>query len=310
MDAAKARAAMKDMAKRLARLGVADEIALGLPLRLTASSWLFEAEQGGAPVILKRVLGDGAADTVHGMQAELDRVSEIFGDGDCRANRCLQAWPEEGLILLSHAPGVRLSDAIAAAAPENRARLLQHAGRWLHRLTDARVREIGFGPRKWLQKLADPQALPLRPVDRGRLARLRASLTAQAPRLRGLPVRQAATHGDYVGINCHYHDGAIYGLDMQGEVWLAVARDVARFLVWQTLHDHAPAGPTRAGLRGEDVGAFLSSGVLPDTEQSTVLPFFIGVDLHRRFTEAPADAAHLVRARAAIDAYLNEYPGG
>ena len=307
MDETQARAAMTQMADLIARVDGAEDLRLGLPLRMTASSWLFEAAWRGDPVVVKRIPGPDAPGTIRAMRTELDRIARIFGDGDCQANRCLAAWPETGLIVLSHAPGARLSDCIAIAPPEERDRLLRHAGEWLRRLTAARQRDIGFGPRKWIQKLRGPGDLDLSPAQRGLLARLRHDLERQAPHLRGTSVRQAATHGDYVGINAHYHQGVIHGVDMAGESWLAVARDVARFLVWQTLHDPAPTPSRWCGLRAGDVSSFLSSGVLQDRETAAVLPFFIGIDLHRRMSEALDDAAR-PRARAAIAAYLSDPP--
>jgi len=96
----------------------------------------------------------------------------------------------------------------------------------------------------------------------------------------------------------------IYGVDIQGECWMAVAREAARFLVWQQLHDGLNTPETSFGINSPDWKAFLSGNLLQDTEKRTTLPFFIGEQLFNRFVEDYDTPTVQSQGRIAIAAYL------
>ncbi|MEL6782786.1 MAG: hypothetical protein AAFO51_10435, partial [Pseudomonadota bacterium] len=247
------------------------------------------------------------AHTVRSLKGELDRLETIFGTGDCQANRCLAAWPEDGVAVLSFAPGTRLDLKIAKAKGQARVKLLAHSGRWLATYTTARRRDATFGPGYWIKRSSARDHSAINAEDQALLDQLITALHHQNDRVKGCPVLQAASHGDYVGMNAHYHRGVICGVDIQGEYWGALAREAARFLVWQQIHDADRPTNRTHGLLADDVRAFLSSGVLPAPEHETTVPFFVGEQLYGRFVEDYRRTDIRENARAAITAYLAQH---
>jgi hypothetical protein len=121
--------------------------------------------------------------------------------------------------------------------------------------------------------------------------------------LAGAPFTRAATHGDFVAINAHLDGGRIIGVDVQGEAWLPLARDIARFLVWQQIKDPAP-GPLRHGIAAQDFQAFLAAPLLSGEEVETILPFFIGLGLVQRLAEQPEGSAYALNGVIALKSWL------
>ncbi|MFL4470742.1 hypothetical protein ACERZ8_12930 [Tateyamaria armeniaca] len=277
-------------------------------LKVTDKSWVFAAQINGKKVVVKRFLEQNAEHTVRSLKGELDYLETVFGDGDCQANRCLMSWPKDGVVVLSFVPGSRLGDKIAASRGPKRRALMAHSAKWLATYTAPRRRDSTFGPRFWIKQLLGKDLSHIdTPADLQLLRDLIDALRSQRDRVMGSPVVQAATHGDFVGINAHYHAGVIYGVDIQGECWLAIAREAARFLVWLQVHD--PNRPERrhAGIDADDWTAFLSVGVLPAAEHETTLPFFVGEQLYGRYVESYERQDIRENTRAAIEAYISSY---
>lgn len=276
-------------------------------LKVTERSWVFSAQVNDEKVVVKRILGKDAPHTVQRLKDELDYLETVFPAGKLQANRCRHAWPDEGLVILSFAPGRRLGDAIAMASGQARHDLLKQSGEWLKQYCAARSLNRTFWPGSSIRKLA---AKPLEPIalddDKRVLQRLFADLRRQAKDVKGVPFVQAATHGDFVGINAHYHEGTIYGVDIQGQCWLAVARDIARFLVWQQIHDSSRPLVRQYGICADDLQSFLSSNILGLEEQQTTLPFFIGTQLYSRFVHEYDRDDMRDNTRSAIVSYLGE----
>lgn len=259
-------------------------LVLGEPLKVSEKSWVFTALLEGRRVVVKRLLQDNSADLVLRLKRELTYLETVFPHGDFDANRCLFAWPEDGIVILSFAEGPQLGDAIALATGAARHQLLYQSGAWLKHYCATRTIERPFWPGQAMRKLAAKSlASVTAEADRKLLARLMANLRLRARATRGTPFVRAATHGDFVGINAHVSHGIICGVDIQGECWVAIARDVARFLVWLQIHDPIPPRAHRFGIRAEDVAAMLDSGVLDPGEHDTTLPFFIGTQFFSRF---------------------------
>ena len=276
-------------------------------LRLKPQSAVFLVRINEEKVVVKVFREDGAAARIGEMKAELDHLADVFGDGPSQANRFLGGWPEAGVAVLSHAPGVRLSEKLAATTGAARLRLMAQAGAWLRDYTASRQRVSTFGPRFWMRQMMErPPGPGTGPDDRARLAGLIGSVRAQLGRVQGEPVLQAATHGDYVSINAHYHRGVITGVDIQGECWMAVARDAARFLVFEQVHSSTRPEARWLGLDHAQAEAFLSCGVLPDVEKATTLPIFVAEQLHGRLIDVQGRHVLVENARAAIDAFLED----
>ncbi len=267
-------------------------------LKIGASSRVFAGQYGELPAVLKWFQTENAAQIVTDAQTELAAVAPRLSTGPLQINRCLLARPDLGLLVLSNAPGERLTGVIAAAPPAERAALMQQAGAWLTAYIGPRHRTADFGPGYWLKRLSSRQ-IPL--LDEGLLTTLMDSLTDMATDLRGARVTQAATHGDFAAINLHYADGVMTGIDVQGTAWLPVARDIAKFLAWSTIHCPAP-GPSLCGVPRADFAAILTGKALPLSEVETILPFFIGTQLYGRLLE---NHRHSTRGDITRQAILN-----
>ncbi len=274
-------------------------------LKVTEKSWVFKAKINGERVVIKRFFEGDFSHTVRSLKGELDFLERAFDDNRYQANRCLYSWPETGIVILSFVPGKRLGDKIAESTGGERWRLLKQSGEWLRQYCSFRQRDSTFGPGFWVKQVASKSTDHISSKeDRRLLDSLLASLRDQVEKVKGAPVVQAATHGDFVGINTHFHRGTIYGVDIQGECWLAVAKEAARFLVWLQIHDSSRAGDRRHGIHLGYIDAFLESDVLNAGEQTTTLPFFVGEQLYGRFVEGYDREDIRDNTRSAIEMYL------
>lgn len=274
-------------------------------LKVSDQSWVASARINGEKVVVKRFLQGDLAQRIQGLKGELDYIETVFGDSNCQANKCLMAWPDEGVVVLSFAPGQRLGDKISTSSGRKRQQLLGHSGEWLARYTAPRQRDSSFGPAFWVKKLRKIDISHINdPADRDLVKQLIAAMESQIKTLRGCAVVQAATPGDYVGINAHYHKGVIYGVDIQGKSWFPIAKEAARFLVWMQIHDLDLPEQRQSGVAQIDWDAFLGSGVLSEAEQRTTLPFFVGEQLYERYVENYHRKAIRQNSRAVIESYL------
>lgn len=273
-------------------------------LKLGRGRAVFAARHEGRPVIVKRFEGDGAADQVRRLQAELSLLQGHMAEGPYRMMACLRALPEAGIAVLSQVPGRPVSEAMANSDTAGRAALVTAAVGWLNHYSGTRRRAGTLGPRHWIRRCA---ALPLDelPAPTRALAQdLLRALRDEAPRLRGTPVIQAAVHGDFVPFNIFAQgapgaDLTLWGIDVQGEAWMALARDAARFLNWTQTHcwPEAPA-PAHHGLAPDLWQAFTAARLLPEAEHGTALRFFLGEMALTRLAETPGHEGRQAAARA------------
>jgi len=278
------------------------------PLKVSRFACVFSVRVNGENVVVKQFFKATADQTVRKLKSELDYIEALFGDGDCQANTCRMAWPSEGIVMLSFAPGPRLGDVLSELEGDERRDLLNHSGRWLARYTAPRRHEGSFSPNFWIKRLRKKNLDGITdPADLAHLKQLLHAMEAQAQTIKGCPIIHAATHNDFVGINAHYKDGIIYGVDIQGETWHPTAKDAARFLVWLQIHNRTQPQNRRSGICQNDWDAFLSSNVISASEQETTMPFLIGDQLYRRYISEYARPRKRKNATAAITAYLDEH---
>ncbi|MFV0411076.1 MAG: hypothetical protein ACK5LJ_15670 [Paracoccus sp. (in: a-proteobacteria)] len=276
-------------------------------LRETGQARVYRASLDGAPIIIKRFTTKDAAQIVVRAKTELDHLEQVFGDSEYQANRCILALPDKGIIVLSFAPGQRLDDEIGRLSGQARADVLAQSGRWIMKYAEGRTRTSTFAPGYWIRKLESlPKGHIDAPEDLDLPDRLLQALRLAAKPLGGTSALKAAVHSDFVGMNALYHEGVLYGVDIQGECWMAMSRAVGRFLVWQQVHDDTDGMSRRFGLDREDWRAFMSGDVLSELEQSTTLPFFIGVELYARFISEYRRKRIRSNCRLAIEAFLSE----
>jgi hypothetical protein len=287
-------------ALRAATLGV-PELQIDSCRNQKPDSAVFFGRLAGTPVVIKQFPTDGPA-RVAAMKAELDHVTALMAGTPHRINPCLMVLPQLGAIVLGHAGDLRLSDALKMAAG-NRATLMAQAGDWLATYVGLRRRTESFRPKRWLARMEE--AALAQGLDRQAplIRKAARALRQMGWRLAGAPFTRAATHGDFVAINAHLDGGRIIGVDVQGEAWLPLARDIARFLVWQQIKDPAP-GPLCHGIAAQDFHAFLSAPLLAGEEVETILPFFIGLGLVQRLAEQPEGSASALNGATALKAWL------
>lgn len=271
------------------------------------------AQLSGAKVVIKHYLHSEARNQVLRAQKELDALSKRMCAAPYRINECVAAFPELGIIALSFVPGLRLDDAIRRADLKQRSALIELSGGWLRAYTEFRTEvSPSFSPGWWIRKRSETDISMLSATDQELFNLVLKSLRERAPSLRGSSVMKAAVHGDYVSINAHYHEGTLYGVDVQGEAWRPIVDDVAKFLVWtQTQTPLEPSVATvemvyRAGVAEPDFTAFLASGVLPEGEIPSLLPFFIGLQMLERIVTYQRDPLALSRLHQMATRFLAE----
>ncbi len=270
-------------------------------LKLSPIAAVLLARLGGEKVIVKRHFGPNAAQVVQNAKAELDFLAQTMAVGPLQINRCLRALPEYGLIVLNHVKGRPIRDVIAEAGPAKRQKLLRQAGEWLALYTAPRRRASVFGPGFWVNQACDQDIGGLPGNVQTAVVALRQALARRAEAHAGHPIIHAATHGDFVPTNAIFAKGVMTGIDVQGESWQAISRDVARFL--QTVRP-----PDRAqmiyGVALQDWQAFHQSGALPPAEIDTTLPFFIGAIMHDRLISKVDDDEYIGLLQPRIDNYV------
>lgn len=275
-------------------------------LKVSEKAWVFAGRIKREPVVIKRFFEENAHHTVRSLKGELDYMSNALGDGPFRVNRCLHAWPEAGTVVLSYAPGQRIYDEICKSEGKTRDKLMHAGGGWLNAYAAPRHRITKFGPRFWLTQLeARPRHL-LTPEGNALFDTARAKLSRLAQITAGSPVTQAASHGDYSGINVMYDKGIVTGVDIQGECWLALAKDAALFVVWQSQYDPRSSGSRIYGIDGADYDAFFTAMPLLADEHLTTVPFFIGLQAMHRFLDSMAQGKVHIKAARLLAAYVSD----
>ncbi len=124
-------------------------------LKVTENTNVFVAHINNEKAVIKQFKHDNASNTVKNLKQELDYISERMGSGNLQVNKCLHAFPEEGIAVLSFAEGRRLGDVIEESSPSKRMQLVKKSGKWLKKYTRTRRRAARFGPLHWYNLLQD-----------------------------------------------------------------------------------------------------------------------------------------------------------
>ena len=252
-------------------------------IKTSPDSDVFVAMVDETKVVIKKFHAKTADTRVREMKAELDFATQKMATGRNQINQCLHIVPDSGIAVLSFVPGEKVSVLIKRADAETRAKLISHSAQWLREYTLPR-RELGaFGPWHWIRQLRKIDTLAVtHPDDLELLSALLTVLEQRAGQIAKCDVMRAAGHGDFAGINLHYHDDVMYGVDIQTQSWYATANEAARYLVFLQIHNSAIFDETRFGIAQNDWVAFHDACLIGEIEQQTTLPFFIGVHLYRR----------------------------
>ena len=256
----------------------------------------------GENVAVKRFT-DGSPDkTVESLVAELDMVAPRMSSGKNRVNLCRLALPEEGLVVLSFAQGKRFDDIVSKAPSDLRQHLMRRAGEWLAHYAEERREIFRWRPQRYIDGCAKSVSTNLSDEDIKLLAKLRAEMARYSLEAAGMQVTRAACHGDFTGLNLHVAGNILTGVDIQKKTRTVLARDIARFLVWA--HLNYPEDTDWYGISNSDRLAFLSNGIISETEAKIVLPFFVADQLHRRLQGMHGDPIIAPRARQACRIWI------
>ena len=275
-------------------------------LRIQDESTVYRVRLDGAEAVAKLFHGPKAVLAVRNLARELTIVGGQMHSGPHRVMRCLAEMPEAGLVILEAVPGRSVAEVLRESTAERRSDLFTRCGAWLASYTKGRRREAPFGPGFWVRRCEKRGLGDAPPAVRIPLYRLLARLWEHALAADRAPVVQAATHGDFTPNNLMIYGSTLTGIDIQGECWFAISREVARFLVEASLDDAVTIDPAncRLGLPVPDVEAMLASGVLPEVEARTSLPVFVGERLFQRCRDFEDDPRLQRRALQLIGAYL------
>ncbi len=282
-------------------------VKLGACLTAKEDRAVFEAKADKTALILKVHMGDGASEAVEAQTAELSQQGARMDKGRYRVPRLVHASDTEPVVLMERAPGIRADKAVGHDHIPRDA-LLSGAGRWLaDYVKDRRMRDR-FGGGFWIKKRHDALAEVQAPEDKTRLIGLINFMAAERFAIKSLDITRARSHGDFVPINLMVDGDTFWGVDIQNSRHLALAKDVARFLVYLEMSDPAPSGPWNWGLATADVAAMLGDGdLLPVDEADAVLPYFIAAELSGRFLPDAHNKRHLKNIRAATDRLLSQW---
>lgn len=277
-------------------------------LKVKEDREVFLVEIAGKKAVVKRFINPDSAAIVMRLKAELDYLCQSMADGPHQVNKCVSVLPDLGLALLSYVPGEQVGVVLNRVEREERSTILCHAGEWLACYTAGRRRASTFGPRHWIKKARGRDVGALTQADRALVGEVIAGMREQAKGLGGMPVIQAAAHGDFLPRNLHYHEGVIYGVDIQGESWIAVARDAVRFLIWVGMTcEPEPDRPMIYGMVAEDFEAFNASGLLDPSEVHSILPFLMGEQMTAHFIDNYEHPEYAPRLRQTMRRYLDGF---
>ncbi|MEM9974185.1 MAG: phosphotransferase [Pseudomonadota bacterium] len=284
---AKARA-RHGLGRAVGRAEALSGLKLGRCIAARRQSRVWEATLAGRPVIVKQVLGAAAADLARAQAEELKYQYPRMCEGPYRVPEPLFWQPRDGLVVMAHAPGLRFDSALTRA-PKARAALLAAAGGWLAHYTAPRRQSDAFGGGYWIKRRAAALESVADAGDRARIEGLVAIMRAERAEIAGRLVTRARSHGDFCPINLMVdgddaHDGVIlWGVDIHNSRWLAVAKDIARFLIYLSITQPTAATDGPMGLAAEDVDALTGAkGLIPPEEVEMVLPFFLASELAGR----------------------------
>lgn len=257
-------------------------------IKATTSRIVARARFDGEPCFLKAFLQSDGPQRAQAVETELAIAARALGSGPFRVVRCLFAARRVGFVVLSPVPGQPLGTFLLGENRALAAETFAMAGRWLDAYCRPRRERRRFEPARFLRTreahFDRPFIRRLREAD-GVAAMLSAHIERGAGLLEGCDIDIAASHGDFIGRNLHRDGDHIHGFDIDGFRPVAVAQDVAQFLVdFQT---SAPlARDTVCGIDAHAWGAMRDSGVLPLAEWTTTMPLHVAAQIERRHPTA------------------------
>lgn len=295
------RRAQEVQALLAARFG-ADVAQIDEVVKSGGDSVVMAGQFGQAPAIFKQFLTADAAEIITRMQAELRVLNTHLDSGPYRANAVLAALPKAGLVVLTRAPGQRVSLILKSDRPDRQPVLRLCAG-WLARVAPLRSEPRKLGPKRLARQFADLDLSGMLAEDRALITRVMQATQDFGQQIQGMQAVHAVAHGDFAPVNMVSDGRAVWAVDIQGATWFPLARIVARFLVAKDLYSDR-AAPRDWGLDADDLYDFAPQNVLPPAELTTTLPYFIGQQLVRRYVSSYPDRGGHPAARTRLSQFL------
>lgn len=266
-----------------------------LSAKAERSVWLCRYE--GQKAVAK--LGADAALQI----AELSAQSHMT-TGAHQVPALLAADAEAGLVVMSFAPGKRLDHALRAH-PGRRGQYLSISGAWLATYTQNRRDVSRFGGGFWIKERRAQSArtpLPQTPLIEALIDRMEAIRA----RHENSPITRARSHGDFCALNLIVKRDVMTGVDIQNAQMLAIAKDVARHLVWLAITQPGD-GPLRWGIPAADITSVLEgNSLITEEETAFTLPYFIASELAGRLMSEAAYPEVIAQAQRVARSLLDE----
>ena len=295
---------------RLAFRGVPEVRGLKLKKCIKASpeAAVFSGTFNGRAVVVKRSLGEKALDRASAQSDELYTQHPQMKDGDFRVPEPIFTRPDRGLVIMEKIDGMRLDQAILKA-PGRRDEILHQAGEWLAHYTKGRKVEDNFGGGHWIKVRKKAMRQMNHSGDRERVRRLIGMMEDERNRVGPLPITRARSHGDFVPINLMVDGDTIWGVDIQNSHWLALVKDLARFLVYLEITIPAANADGPCGFAHDDIEALVAAkGLIRPGELETMLPYFAAVEISGRLISESAHPRVMANARALADRMAGQMP--
>lgn len=292
----------------LARLPQLRDAALIRIIRVRSEWRVFEISLGGERAFLKQFLHTDARSTVPLAALHLNEAARRLGPGADRVAVPLCVIAESGVLITAAAPGRPLADLLAMAGDEERAALISRVGMWLRSLADGARSRGQFGPQFWIRGLATRRAACTGDwVDQPLVNAHMQGMRDQAQHLRHAAVDRAHLHGDLTPDNLFYDPVTqrLTAIDMPGGE-MAVARDMARFLVWLESRRPQPARVQTDGIARADHRALCEVPGLIAPDQQGILRFMIAEILLSYYL----DSARQPVRRAALARAMRDWASG
>jgi hypothetical protein len=235
---------------------------------------------------------------------ELQRIWPQMQDDDLRVSAPLAHLPEHGLIVVAHVPGTPLLQLLYQSGPDERAKWLDPAARWLRLYTESSETEVAAAQDGWVkraERAAGQQAFNrLRRIEKPVLEELRRI----AALLDGATWRHAIGHGDFHPNNLIADGARLTGIDCGGSGRAPIYKDMARFLMHMGRRGMVPSGDMQFGVDRQGIAAFARTFNLSAQERSLTLPFFLGVEALLRVETRAISDGRVRRARKMSEALL------
>ena len=265
---------------------------------------VFEGVIKDRPVVMKRMTGEDAITRAQAMTDELRAQYPRMKDGPFRVPEPITTVPKKRLVVMERAPGKRL-DQVLREDPAARPRILRRASLWLaHYIGERRV-EDNFGGGFWIKTRRRAMNELAEGEDRDRVSGLIGIMETERNRIGPLPITRVRSHGDFCALNLMVDGDTIWGVDIQNNHWLALAKDLARFLVYLEITQPHGTYDGPCGLSGEDCEALLGTGgLIREREAEAMMPYFVATELSGRLMTEIAHPDVMENARRLADRIL------